>query len=270
MIRGGWFFSAAVLALLWALSCGGFRSGSACAQSEKPRASPSSSSASIPDISGVWTPGPGSGNGGNIFRRDEEPPMTPWGQARFNEHKPSFGPRAVAQSNNPTFDCYPPGVPQVYFYPLLVELVQLPNKVIQIFEYDHTIRYIYTDGRPHPPAEEWTPTYMGHSIGHYEGDTLVVDTVGFNDKTWLDRVGHAHSDQMHLIERFRRVDHDTLQISMTIEDPKTYTRVGAGQFVYKFQPKWDVGEYVCQDNADFVHKFYEKSISPVQPAQPAK
>ena len=223
--------------------------------------------ASMPDLTGVWTPGPGSGNGGNLFRRGNEPPMTAWGQARFNENKPSFGPRAVSESNNPTFDCFPPGVPQIYFYPLLVELVQLPNKVIQIFEYDHTVRYIYTDGRPHPSAEEWTPTYMGHSIGHYEGDTLVVDTVGFNGKTWLDRVGHAHSDQLHLIERFRRVDEETLQISMTIEDPKAYTKPGQSEFIYKFKPKWDVGEYVCQDNIDFAHKFYEKSVNPGQPAK---
>jgi hypothetical protein len=255
------------LTLIFAVLTLGLGCGAARARAQNAPGASRPNKASVPDLSGVWTPGPGSGNGGNAFRRGDEPPMTPWGQERFNENKPSFGPRAVAQSNNPTFNCYPPGVPQIYFYPLLVELVQLPGKIIQIFEYDHSVRYIYTDGRPHPPADQLEPTYMGHSIGHYEGDTLVVDTVGFNDKTWLDRVGHAHSDQFHLIERFRRSDPSTLQINTTIEDPKTYTRVAGGQFVYKFQPKWDVGEYVCQDNVEFLQNFYEKSVAPPAPGK---
>ena len=78
-----------------------------------------------------------------------------------------------------------------------------------IFEYDHTVRQIFMDGRAHP--DDITPTYMGHSIGKWEGDTLVVDTVGFNEKTWLDRDGHPHSDQLHVIERFHRVDRDNMR-----------------------------------------------------------
>ena len=82
------------------------------------------------------------------------------------------------------------------------EMIQATGRVIMYFEYDHFVREIFTDGRPHPDGLE--ATWMGHAIGHYEGDTLVVDTIGFNDKTWLDRVGHPHSDQLHLVERFRR------------------------------------------------------------------
>jgi hypothetical protein len=96
--------------------------------------------------------------------------------------------------------------------------VPTPKEVIELFESDHMVRHIFLDGRKHPA--DVMPSYNGHSIGHSEGDTRVVDTVGLNGKRWLDRVGHPDSDQMHIIERIHRVDDKTLQVDFTFDDPR--------------------------------------------------
>jgi hypothetical protein len=143
-------------------------------------------------------------------------------------------------------NCLPPGVPRILLMPFPMQIAQLPGEVLMIFEYDHFIRAIYTDGRPHP--KDLDPTWMGDSIGKWEGDTLLVDTIGFNDKTWLDMVGHPHSDALHLSERIRRVDRDTLQDDLTINDPKAYTKTWTGQQIFELKPSWHLGEYICEDN----------------------
>ncbi len=151
--------------------------------------------------------------------------MTPWGTEKYNANKPSNGPRthSLKETDDPVLrQCLPPGTPRIYLQPFPFQIVQTPKEIIMIFEYDHTVRQIFMDGRPHP--EDVTPTYMGHSIGKWEGDTLVVDTVGFNEKTWLDRDGHPHSDQLHVIERFHRVDRDNMTIDLTMEDPKALAK----------------------------------------------
>jgi hypothetical protein len=102
------------------------------------------------------------------------------------------------------------------------------------------------DGRAHPKDAE--PTYMGHSTGKWEGRTLVVDTVGFNDKTWLDPMGLPHSDAMHLTERIQRVNHDTLVDEYTIDDPKTYTKPWKATHTFILKPDWQIQEYVCAEN----------------------
>ena len=228
------------------------------AQSTQPApatASPAAAS-SVPDLSGVWRPhAPASARAYSGFAfMKEEPPMTPWAEAKYHEAKPTFGPKAVAveDSNSPDYNCLPPGVPYIYFRPHPFEMIQAPGRVIMYFEYDHFVREIYTDGRPHPDGLELT--WMGHAIGHYEGDTLVVDTVGFNDKTWLDRLGHPHSDQLHLVERFRRVDHDTLQDDLTIDDPKAYTKPWTAQLTFQLRSDWDIGEFICEEMMYAGHK----------------
>jgi hypothetical protein len=92
---------------------------------------------------------------------------------------------------------------------------------------------------------------MGDSIGTWEGDTLVVDSIGFNDKTWLDRGGHPHSDQLHVTERLRRTDQNTLQIAVTMEDPKAYTKPWGGTMTFGLRPKWNISEMICEDNVNF-------------------
>jgi hypothetical protein len=131
-----------------------------------------------------------------------------------------------------------------------MQVIQTPKAVLFIYEYDHIVRYIFTDGRKHP--DDITPTYMGHSIGRWDGDIFVVDTVGFNDKTWLDRVGHAHSDQLHVIERFHRLDQNNLELDITMEDAKALAKPWDVHFGFSLQASWDIMEQACTDNASFV------------------
>lgn len=181
-----------------------------------------------------------------------EPPMTPWAKERFDKTKPAFGKRGVlvSQTNDPAFQCYPPGVPRIYLHPFPMQIVVTPKELIMLFEYDHNVRHIYTDGRQH--AKDATPTYMGDSIGRWEGDTFVIDSVGFNDKTWLDRAGHPHSDQLHVVERLHRTAADRLQIDVTITDPVAYTMPFTSSLFFRGHADWNLMEQVCEDNAAFL------------------
>ncbi len=210
-----------------------------------------------PDLSGVWNArnSPATRYLSYSFS-GTEPSMTPWAQERFNATKPSFGPRSFKDSNDPVnpttlnaTGCFPPGVPRIYLHPFPMEIVQTPGRVLMIFEFNHFVRQIFTDGRPH--NTDLGPTWMGDSIGHWEGDTLVADTIGFNDKTWVDRAGHPHSQDMHVVERMRRTAADTLQIEVSIEDPKAYTKPWGGTLTYQLRPTWNVSELICEDNVNF-------------------
>jgi hypothetical protein len=210
-----------------------------------------------PNLSGVWNmhTTPQTRYLSYSFSR-EEPPMTEWAQERFKLTKPSFGPRAFADSNDPVnpttvnpVGCFPPGTPRIYLQPFPMEIVQTPARVLMIFEFNHFIRQIWTDGRGH--NTDLGPTWFGDSIGHWEGDTLVVDTIGLNDKTWIDRAGHPHSDQLHVVERMRRPEPNTLQVGLTMEDPKAYTKPWGGQLTFQLHPTWNITEMVCEDNVNF-------------------
>jgi hypothetical protein len=182
----------------------------------------------------------------------EAPPMTPWAQAKFNAAKASFGPHAVplVETTDPLYHtCAPIGFPIIYLYPLPMQIVQTPGEVIMLFEWDSLRRQIFTDGRAHDTT--LGPLWMGDSIGHWEGDTLVTDTVNFNDKTWLDRMGHPHSDALHVVERIRRIDHDHLVDDITIEDPKAYTKPWTAHLPFVLKPKWTLAEQFCEDEQSF-------------------
>lgn len=183
---------------------------------------------------------------------EDEPPMTPWGQAQFAAAKSSFGPNAVplADTNDPVYHtCSPLGFPRVFLYPLPFQIVQTPGELIMLFEYDWHRHQIFTDGRAHDTS--LGPLWMGDSVGHWEGDTLVADTLNFNDKTWLDRIGHPHSEALHVIERIRRVDHDHLVDDLTIEDPKAYTKPWSAHLMFVLKPKWTIAEAFCEDEESF-------------------
>jgi hypothetical protein len=206
------------------------------------------STAASNDLTGVWNALRGNYDTASYSKGD--PPMTPWGQQQFNEAKPSQGPRGVrlSETTDMVYKCFPPGMPYIYLQLFPMEIVQTPTQVIELFEYDHTVRHIYIDGK-HPA--DVTPSYYGDSIGHWEGDTLIVDTVGLNGKMWLDRVGHPDSDQMHITERIHRMDAKTLQVDFTFDDAKSYTKPWTATMRFGLHPTWHIIEDICQDNLAF-------------------
>ena len=198
-----------------------------------------------PDISGVWLmdtdayhKDPGAGSLKPV-------PMTPWGEERFkaNAGKPGY--------DDPTFHCDPPGLPRIALGQAPFEIVQIPGRVLMLYEDFHEHRQIWMDGRALPKDPD--PTWYGYSVGKWEGDTLVVDTIGFDDRSWLDGNGHAHSDAMHVVERYRRLDHDTLELTMTIDDPKAYTRPWTVTIPWQFLPDTELLDWVCENEKDVQH-----------------
>jgi hypothetical protein len=244
----------AALALGFALA-GSF---SASAQTKKSSDAPAASGTFDPhDLSGVWSQEhprnmPVVERYWNYEFNKEEPPMTAWGQVQFNAAKSSFGQHThpLAETNDPLYhDCTPPGLPRVYLHPFPMEIVQMPGEILILFEYDSMRHPIYTDGRTHDEA--LGPQWMGDAIGHWEGDTLVVDTTNFNDKTWIDRVGHPHTADLHLVERIKRTDRTHLVDDITVDDPKAYTKPWTAHLDFILRPTWTLGEQFCEDERSF-------------------
>jgi hypothetical protein len=197
------------------------------------------------DLSGVWKR-----SGGVLTMSNETPPMTPWGKAKFDAAKPVYGPRAVpgGLGNDPMSTCDPLGMPrnlflEVSIYPM--ELVQTPDRVFQFFEWAHSYRVIWTDGRELPKDPD--PQWMGYSVGKWEGDIFVVKSLGFDERTWLDHFGNPVSEDMTLEERYHRLDRDTLEVNMTIVAPKAYTKpwVSEKKILKLAPPKTDLQELFC-------------------------
>lgn len=174
----------------------------------------------------------------------EVPPMRPEGEAKFNANKPGFGPRAVPGGNDPISDCDPLGLPRSLLSRTPIEFVQTPDRVLQFFERGHVWRDIWTDGRELPNDPD--PKFYGYSVGKWQGDTFVVDSVGFDERTWVGSLGYPHSDAMRLQERYRRVDQDTLELTMTLVDPKVYTKPWVSDaMIFKLQPETELEEMFC-------------------------
>jgi hypothetical protein len=211
------------------------------------------------DLSGVWTNDPPAETRAfqNYAFSLDPPELTAWGQARFDAARPGRGRRsyAIAESDDPVYDCFPPGAPRIYLHPLPMEIVQTPGRVLILFEYDHFFRQIFTDGRGH--RTDLAPSWMGDSIGHWEGETLVIETTNFNDKTWLDRRGLPHSEELRLIERFSLVGDDRLRIDITVEDPVAYVEPWTAQRFLR-RTDWQIEEFVCMDNVNF--EAYENAV----------
>jgi hypothetical protein len=182
--------------------------------------------------------------------RSEEPEMQPWAEEKYKAARVGRAPNEFGRQDlDPTFSsCMPQGPTDMMLDEFRIfEIHQFPDVVLLLFDQDHLVRRIYMDGRGHPDG--FPSTWMGHSIGKYEGDTLVVDTVGLNDKTRVDRAGHPHSDALHFVERIRRVNPKALEYEVTIDDPKTYKKPWTRKIVQDpLPPSFEMLEsVVCEE-----------------------
>jgi hypothetical protein len=184
---------------------------------------------------------------GEMRAQSYPPPMTAWGKAKFEATKPSYGPRSVPPGlgNDSVSICDPLGYPRDLWEANLrpFEIVQTSDRVLQHMQYHDLWRTIWTDGRALPKDPD--PAWNGYSIGHWEGDTFVVESTGYDERTWVDHFGDPHSDQMVLTERYQRLDADTLQMDMTLTDPKTYTAPWVGDTIKFERVKVAIFEEIC-------------------------
>jgi hypothetical protein len=217
--------------------------------------------AALPDWSGVWNPrernlfDPSSLKPAERKAKDTQsslfeasylrmyPPYRPDYEARYET---TLKNTAAGVGSDPTAACLPPGFPRIMGTPYPLEFMVQPDRVTILFEAFGQTRRIWTDGRRHP--DDLDPSYNGHSIGHWEGDILVVDTVGLRGDTVFDVSGAAHSDAIHVTERIRRTSADSIEDQMVVEDPKALTRPWPVTRTYERKPDWQMAEYVCEEN----------------------
>jgi len=190
-----------------------------------------------PDLSGIWRSASDKYLA-NLAADGVAVPFQPWAAALFKERQ------GIEGKDRPSGRCLPRGVPATMLardYPW--KIVQAPGVILTLYDESLHYRQILTDGRALPvdPA----PTWFGYSIGKWDGDTLVVDTMGFNDETWLDDGGHPHTDALHVTERFRRRNVGTMDIDITIDDPKAYTKPWTATVRFELLPDTELTEHVC-------------------------
>ena len=199
-----------------------------------------------PDLSGIY------GYGVGVAGRGAQPaapapgslPTTPTLKAGAEKFKVVRGADDTGQYSS----CMPPGIPQSFFVPYYIQIVQAPKAVVVAHEYLNLSRIIPTDGRAQ--AADPDPSWMGHPVGRWEGDTLVVDSIGFNDKTEIN--GYRHTESLHVVERFRRSDFDTLQYEATIEDPNVFAGPWVIRRTFPLLTEYDsLNEFVCENNRDY-------------------
>jgi hypothetical protein len=236
-----------------------------------------------PDFSGLWEPARGSGGRGgesmngtlplpfaiptspddppvaqffNIGAglKEKLPPLTPWAaevraQRKGNNNK-----------DNPDAACLPLGLTQLHMHPQPRKVIQTSREIVILYEANGNTRQILTDGRRLPAASNATPWWYGYSVGHWDGDTLVVETTGFRDDVWLDVEGSPLTNSGKMTERWRRVKYGLMQIDITIEDPKAYTKPFTVRVNHQLMPDSELMEFVCEerDAAHYVGKEIKK------------
>jgi hypothetical protein len=202
--------------------------------------------AGTPDFTGIWSaPGFSTKYLENLAADGVEVPMQPWAAALYKERQENFG------KDRPSGHCLPHSITDFDAHHMPKKVLQTPGLVVMLFESYHSFRQIFTDGRSLP--HDFDPAWFGYSVGRWEGDTVVVDTVGINEKTWLDDGGHPHSDALHVIERFRRPDFGHMQVRVTIDDPKAYTRPWTVTIPWQYVPDTELLDWVCENEKDVQH-----------------
>ena len=198
-----------------------------------------------PDLSGVWMPR----NSGSLFyvTQDLKPgEMRPWAEAIYKQRQENY------RADSDGIHCMPPGPKagvSVGNFPL--KIIQTPAVTAVLYEYDTIFRQIFTDGRGLP--ENPNPTWMGYSVGRWDGDTLVVTTAGYNDRSALDLAGHPHTEALRMTERYHRRDAGHMDVQVTFDDPEAYTRPWTVPIQFDLMPDGELIEYVCENERDKSH-----------------
>jgi hypothetical protein len=192
-----------------------------------------------PDLSGVWDPPyvPDMSKDGRNQKGAGELPLTEWGQSQWKSYDPSNGDYTGA--------CLPFGLVRSINSPMPMQIVQNNKYISMDFEVMNWFLNVPIDGRKH---RDQNPTWAGDSVGHWEGDTLVIDSVNFNGKTRIDTIGHPQSDRLHVIQRWTRTDLGHIAFEMTIDDPKAYTKPWKNTRTFTLRPDWEIMEYSCEEN----------------------
>ena len=206
--------------------------------------------------------GEGTTGGGGRRGAKSEPqvPFQPWAAAVYDYNSKN------ESKYDPEGYCLPPGGPRLMATPYPMEIIQLPEqkRIVMIFEgATHIWREIFMDGRPHPQGDDLNPTYLGHSVGRWEGDTLVVDVVGFNEQTWMDYFGHPHTDMLHVVEKYSRPNKGTLAYEATFDDPGAYTKPFTVRWTINWNPSGELTEYICQENNKYLQRLTDDFGQPI-------
>jgi hypothetical protein len=205
--------------------------------------SPLSAQQKHPDLNGVWQ-GPYTPDLSRTLGPGETIPFTAYGSDRYKKVDPA---------NNPDGFCLPVGPARGFQSPAPFQLVQTETTIAVLFENQRIFRIIYLDGTKHPNDIAEYPEWMGHSIGHWEGDKLVVDTIGINERSWLDTQGHEHSDKLHLVETFEKTGPDNIHYTVTFEDAVFFSKQWTSAREFKRQ-NTRIMSYSCEENEkDRIH-----------------
>jgi hypothetical protein len=199
-----------------------------------------------PDLSGVWHAANGRFIGNLAAAGGVTAPFQPSAAALYKERQDNNG------LDRPSGKCLPKSVPDAMTLPPYpFKIVQTPSLTLMLFEVFVAYRQIHTDGRTLPAQRE--PSWYGYSVGRWEGDTFVVETVGLTDRHWLDDSGYPHSDELHITERIRRPDFGHMEIEFTFNDPKAYTKPWTVKVPFELMPDTELLEYVCENEKDLPH-----------------
>jgi len=197
-----------------------------------------------PDFSGIWQ-APDGRYLNNLAADGVAVPMQPWAAKVLKEREDNQA------RDRPSGQCLPHSVTDFDAHFTPKKLIQTPGVLVILFESYHSWRQIFIDGRSLPESRE--PAWFGYSAGKWDGNTLVVDTVGLNEKTWLDDIGHPHSDALHIIERFRRPDFGHMTVEVTIDDAKAYTKPWTVTIPWVYVADTELMDWVCENNKDPAH-----------------
>lgn len=211
-----------------------------------------------PSLSGIWTRVPAELLKPNVPTRENtflddrltsgsEIRMQPWAEALFKQRS-----EVDLGGGRPSERCLPHSIPDAMLPAVMFKIVETPGLTLILYEEFNHYRQIFTDGRPFPDNDP-PPTWLGYSVGKWDGDALVVNSVGFNDQTWLDDTGHPHTEALRTVERFRRRNFGHMDLTVTINDPKAYTKPFSVNIPMDLVPDTELIENICENERDAAH-----------------